>query len=295
MIIALTGSSGSIGKELLPFLHSLGHQVIEISSTKQSNSKTVFNYDELKNRKMNIKVDCLIHLASLNSNLAEELIYDEVELTKTILNGINHLECKKLIFFSTAKVYGENSLEEHIFDELSELKPKCSYSIAKKLCEEEIIIQSKDIGLNSTILRLPPVLNKSKSSNLGKLINLAYQGYPMISLTHGNFNKRSFISMNNIKIVIEFLIKNSNVDLQNEIYNLSDDKYVSLNNLLVSINKKRIYTFPVAISKFIFNIPFLRSFLIKLFGNFMLNNKKLKSHMNVKLKSTIESLSVIFK
>lgn len=295
MIIAVTGSSGSIGKELLPFLHSLGHQVIEISSTKQSNSKTVFNYDELQNQTMNITVDCFIHLASLNSNLAEELIYDEVQLTKTILNAMNHLECKKLIFFSTAKVYGENSLEEHVFDELSELNPGSSYSIAKKLCEEEILIKSKDIGFNSIILRLPPLLNKSKSSNLGKLVNLANQGYPMISLAHGNFNKRSFISMNNIKIVIEFLIKNSNIHLQNEIFNLSDDKYVSLNHLLASINKRRVYTAPVAISKFIFNIPFLRSFLMKLFGNFMLNNKKLKSHMNVKLTSTIESLSIIFK
>ena len=54
--------------------------------------------------------------------------------------------------------------QEHVFDELSELNPGCSYQIAKKLCEEEILIKSKDIGFNYIILRLPPFLNKSKSS-----------------------------------------------------------------------------------------------------------------------------------
>ena len=295
MIIALTGASGSIGRELQPFLISLGFKVITISSSSPSNGESLFSYNDLKNNNIYLKVNLIIHLASNNSNLDVGEISNELELTNTILNAMPTLQCNNLIFFSTAKVYGDNSAEQYVFDEKSPLNPCCAYSKAKKLCEEQVIIQSDKENYRSVILRLPPVLNQSQSSNLGKLMSFAHKGIPLISLAQGISNKRSFISMNNIKTTIEALLKIKEPNLGTEIYNLADDEYISLNNLLGFKNQKRIYTLPKFISSLIFNMPILNNILLKLYGNFMLNNKKLKSHLNVKLATTIESVSMIYK
>lgn len=295
MIIALTGASGSIGRELRPFLISLGFRVIIISSSSPSNGVSIFSYNDLKSNNIHLKVHLVIHLASNNSNLNVDKISNELQLTNTILKSMPNLQCNNLIFFSTAKVYGDNSEEKYVFDEESPLNPSCAYSKAKKLCEEQVIIESDKENYNSVILRLPPVLNQSKSSNLGKLISFAQKGIPLISLAQGASNKRSFISMNNIKIIIEALLKIKEPNSRVEIYNLADDKYISLNQLLGFKNQKRIFTLPKFISRPIFKIPFLNNILLKLYGNFMLDNKKLKSHLNVKLATTIESVSIIYK
>ena len=44
MIIAVTGSSGSIGKELVPFLEKLGHIVVKISNSVTNNDQYIFSY-----------------------------------------------------------------------------------------------------------------------------------------------------------------------------------------------------------------------------------------------------------
>ena len=207
MIIALTGASGSIGRELIPFLSSLGFKVITISSSSPPNGKSVFSYDDLKKNNIHFKVHFVIHLASNNSNLDVSKISNELQLTKTILKAMPNLQCNNLIFFSTAKVYGDNGEKQHVFNEQSPLNPCCAYSKAKKLCEEHVITQSDKESYSSVILRLPPVLNQSKSSNIGKLISFAQKGIPLISLSQGASNKRSFISMNNIQSIIDAVRK----------------------------------------------------------------------------------------
>ena len=50
MIIAVTGPSGSIGRELIPFLESLGHNVLKVSSSIVSDGELNFSFDQLKNK-----------------------------------------------------------------------------------------------------------------------------------------------------------------------------------------------------------------------------------------------------
>ena len=295
MIIAVTGASGSIGKELIPFLSSLGFKIITISSSLPADGKSIFSYDDLINNKIYLDIHFVIHLASNNSNLDDGKISNELNITNSILQAMPNLQCKNLIFFSTAKVYGDNSEEQYVFDEQSPVNPSCPYTKAKKLCEDQVITQSERRNYNSVILRLPPVLNQSQSSNLGKLMGFAQKGFPLISLAQGTSNKRSFISMNNINTAIEALLKRKEPIAKYEIYNLADNQYISLNHLLEFHNKKNIYILPRIVSNFIINIPFLKHILLKLYGNFMVDNKKLQSNMNVKLTTTDESLSIIYK
>lgn len=295
MIIALTGSNGSIGKELLPFLIDLGHQVITISSSVAGDGKNNFSYKDLKKREVPFQVDVFIHLASINSEMSEDSVQEEVQLVETVLASLVSLRCKKLIFFSSSKVYGNNSLEPNFFNEFSALNPQCNYGKAKKLCEETIILQSATLNIYYLILRLPPVINQSKKSNIGKLINFARKKSIIPSLAHGNSNQRSFISMNNIHSFFYYIFKNSHLLEKKEIYNLSDSEHISLNELLSISGKSTIFSLPMGVSKLIFKIPVLKNMLIKIFGNFVIENKKLTSEMGVKLESTKNSLSKIYK
>jgi NAD dependent epimerase/dehydratase family enzyme len=69
MIIAVTGASGSIGIELIPFLEGLGHSVIKISSSKPSDNNFSFTFKQLANQEIKLNVDLFIHLASINANV----------------------------------------------------------------------------------------------------------------------------------------------------------------------------------------------------------------------------------
>ena len=290
MIIAVTGANGSIGKELIPFLENLGHQVLIISSSTSDSEDNIFSYLDLQNKQIPFKADILMHLASINSNLEESQIDDEIDITKKILSALPSLQCKQIIFFSTSKVYGDNSFDMNYFEESSPLKPKCYYGKAKKICEELIFLESKANSLNALIFRMPPLLNQSNNSNIGKLINLSKRGLPIPSLAQGNLNKRSFISISNIKVVIDYVLKNTDIIKKNEIYNLTDDSVISINELLSISGSSRIYSLPMIAGKFLFRMPILKTILVKLYGNFVLDNTKLKSDMSVKLKTTAQSI-----
>ena len=286
MIIAVTGSSGSIGKELVPFLEKLGHIVVKISNSVTNSDQYIFSYDDYKNGQIKFDVDILIHLASHNSKLTADNYHNEIKLTDDILNGLNSIGCKRLIFFSTSKVYGDNSFLHQEYDESSALNPSCYYSEAKKECEELILERSNNLKFNSIIFRLAPVLNKSTSSSLGKLMKIAGLGIPLLSLSAGDHNKRSFISFSNLKTVMENVTKNADRTFTNQIYNLCDDGYISLNNLLRLNKQSTIIRIPTWVSNKLLNNPYLKNILLRLYGNFVLHNEKLKTDMSVKLNAT---------
>ena len=289
MIIAVTGASGSIGIELIPFLEGLGHTVIKISSSKPSDGNFSYTFKQLANQEIKSNVDLFIHLASINANVDSENLNEEVGLTKTVLLSLSSLGCKKLIFFSTAKVYGDNSYSDNVFIETSPLNPVCKYSNAKKICEELIL---QETSIHSLIFRMPPLINFT-TSNLGKLLNLSRKNLPMPTFKHGFKNKRSFISMINIQSVVTFVTENINFFHHHKIYNISDNGIVSLNDLLKHNNRNFLIVLPDFLFILLNKSSFLRKLLEKLFGNFVLDNSKLKSEMDVTLISTKNALSSI--
>ena len=286
MIIAVTGATGSIGKELVPFLEKLGHTVVKISSSVKNNEEYFYSYDDYTNGRIKFDVDILIHLASYNSSLLEENYNNEIKLSDDIVSGLSSISCKRLIFFSTGKVYGDNSFLFQEFDEFSALNPSCHYSKAKKECEELILQRSHNLEFNSIIFRLAPVLNKSTSSSLGKLMKVAGLGIPLPSLSTGENNQRSFITFSNLLTVMEQVIKGADSAFINEIYNLCDDDYISLNDLFRLNKKSLVIKIPKRVSDQLLKNSYLKNILLRLYGNFVLKNGKLKRDMGVKLNST---------
>ncbi|MDA9634429.1 NAD-dependent epimerase/dehydratase family protein, partial [Pseudomonadota bacterium] len=195
MNIALTGSSGLIGSRLLKDLCNLGHEVLCISSSHSSHKDNIFLYEELQSKEISFKADFIIHLASINSNLKESEISLEIELLNNVIDCMENLTCKNVIFFSTIKVYGENSFNSNFIDvnENFPIAPECSYGLAKERCERSLIKFSHEKNFNYLVLRLPPLLINHPKSNVGKLFQLVERGLPIPSFRIGDLNKRSFL------------------------------------------------------------------------------------------------------
>ena len=286
MNIALTGSSGLIGSRLLHDLKMMDHTVSCISSSQSSPKDNIYSYEDMDAGNILLSIDCIVHLASINSEMNESDIAAETAITERIVEGMKTMGCKKIIFFSTAKVYGDNSFQNIIFSESNSLAPSCPYSNAKMLCENIISSSSNTTSFNYLIFRMPPVLIDSPKSNLGKLFQVVEKGIPIPSFRIGNLNKRSFLSY-------KFLVKILNTTLQddshfsNETLNLSDTTLISTNELLrnfaSSINKKLfIIYFPNFLFKAMLRLDKLQSILCRLFGNFYLSNARLLNKFHSK-------------
>ena len=286
MNIALTGSSGLIGSRLLHDLKKMDHTVSCISSSQSSPKDNIYSYEDMDAGNILLSIDCIVHLASINSEMNESDIAAETAITERIVEGMKTMGCKKIIFFSTAKVYGDNSFQNIIFSESNPLAPSCPYSNAKMLCEHIILSLSSVTSFNYLIFRMSPVLIASSQSNIGKLFHVVEKGMPIPSFRAGDLNKRSFLSY-------KFLVKILNTTLQddshfsNETLNLSDTTLISTNELLrnfaSSINKKLfIIYFPNFLFKAMLRIDKLQSILCRLFGNFHLSNARLLNKFNSK-------------
>ncbi len=241
MNIALTGSSGLIGSRLLQDLKKMDHTVSCISSSQSSPKDNIYSYEDMDAGNILLPIDCVVHLASINSEMDASDIAAETAITEQIIKGMKTMGCKKIIFFSTAKVYGDNSFQNIIFSESDPLVPSCPYSNAKMLCENIISSSSSINSFNYLIFRMPPVLIDSPKSNLGKLFQLVEKGIPFPSFRAGDLNKRSFLSYKFLAKILNTALQDDS-DFSNEILNLSDTASISTNELLrnfaSSINKK---------------------------------------------------------
>jgi nucleoside-diphosphate-sugar epimerase len=190
-----------------------------------------------------------------------------------------------IIFFSSIKVYGDNSFEYRQIDEDSSLEPTCFYGTAKKKCEAAISQLASQKDFNYTIFRLPPLLIDHPKSNLRKLFQLAQKGYPIPSFKAGDSNLRSFLPYKLLKQVIATVLGDTN-KINNQTFNLTNSKPISTNALFTLIGDKVGKKIKIVyLPNFIFNImrrvTTLESLLCRLYGNFHISNSKLKQEFTV--------------
>jgi UDP-glucose 4-epimerase len=285
MNIALTGSSGLIGSLLAQDLKKIGHNILCISSSQSLHESNIFLYDEILSGNHSFQADCLLHLASQNSELISSDVNTEVSISHKAIECMMALGCKKIIFFSSIKVYGDNSFEYRKIEEDSNLEPTCFYGAAKKKCEAAISQLASQKDFNFTIFRLPPLLTDHPKSNLGKLFQLAQKGYPIPSFRAGDSNLRSFLPYSLLKQVIEIAL-NDTSKINNQILNLTNAKPISTNALFALIGDKvgktiRIIYLPNFIFYIMRRITTVELLLCRLYGNFHISNSKLKQEFTI--------------
>lgn len=181
----ITGAAGFVGSNILNFLLENNQKIIAIDNLTSGN---ISNIKELKRKFINkkfvfkkidirhkqnlkqinqYKLDYVIHLAALvsvadslkNPNLCREI---NVKGFENLINTIKYTKVKKIIFASSAAVYGNNC---KINFEISKLNPMSPYAISKKINEIYAKKQSKKIKIKFVSLRYFNIFGKNQSSN----------------------------------------------------------------------------------------------------------------------------------
>ncbi len=177
--ILITGGGGYIGTNLTKKLLNEGYNVTVIDTfwfgnylQKHKNLKILKKDIRSLVKKDLMKIDCIMHLASIANDPAAELdarLTWEVNVLATykLINLAVKQKVKKFIFASSGSVYGIKK-EKKVTENLS-LEPLSEYNKSKMIGERVLLSFKKYIDL--TILRPATVCGYSPSMRLDVAIN----------------------------------------------------------------------------------------------------------------------------
>ena len=299
MNIAISGSSGFIGSNLSNFLNKFKNINLIIILRNPSIDDHSYSYDDFFSGNIDKKIDVFIHLASPNYDYCKDnYLRDGIAgLSENILKNLENYDCKKFIYFSSCKVYGESSMDNVIYSESSKLNPISDYAKAK--AEAESIVSNFSIKKNIAFLiyRLPFVYGNGMKSNLKTLLKIINKSIPFIIMQGKSSPKKSFVCIDNINKTLIYNIENLN-SIDNSILNLSDSNSVSLNDFLseykkVSNSKTIFLRFPITFFIVLSKIPILGNIILKIYGGFDIDNTMIKKNTNLSLISTSEGIQYL--
>jgi len=251
MRILITGKNSYIGNSFKNYLKDKPDYKIQEISVRDDSWKSI----SFKG------IDVIIHLAALvhkNSNKYSLKFYEKVnvELTSEIAKKAIYENVKKFVFLSSMAVFGKTK----VINSKSPLIPTTNYGITKlkaEMCLKSLQLNSK---MNLTIIRPPMIYGEGAKGNpnlIEKISNFS-------SYFPDSLNKRSFLSINNLNLVL-FNEINS---IGNKIIHPQDSKYFSTFDLFQyyrsQLNKN---AFPLKrIGFFLKKLTFL-SIINKIFGD----------------------------
>lgn len=281
--VIVTGATGFVGKNLIPYLNKLE---IKASAISRSNLMTNISVDNN---------DAIVHLAGKAHDLKKtsnpnEYYHVNFELTKKLYDSFLKSEAKKFIFISSVKAAADRADGILTEDELP--KPITDYGKSKLMAEQYIQSQQLPADKSYYILRPCMIHGPGNKGNLNLLYKFVQKSipYPLASFE----NKRSFLSVENLCFVIANLLKKN---IPSGVYNVADDEALSTNQvvsiLAKSLSKKpKLWTIPQSpiriLAKIgdIIKLPLNTETLDKLTENYIVSNKKIKKAIDLPLPIT---------
>ena len=299
MNIAISGSSGFIGKNLNNFLKKHKNINLIIISRNPSVDDKSYSYDDFFSGNIDKKIDVFIHLASPNYDYCKDNSLRDgiVDLTENILKNLENYDCKKFIYFSSCKVYGESSMDNIIYSEASKLNPISDYAKAKAEAEYVVSDFSTEKNIGFLIYRLPFVYGNGMKSNLKNLLKIINLSIPFILIKGESSPKKSFVCIDNINKTLIYNIENLH-SINNSILNLSDSNSVSLNDFLseykkISNSKTIFLRFPIIFFIVLSKVPIVGNIILKIYGGFDIDNSMIKKNTHLSLLSTTEGIQYL--
>lgn len=248
--ILITGGAGYIGSKLVNKLIAKGMSVVVIDNLscgrkKNINDKAVFyNLDITSSEIFEVikkeKPDVIFHLAASKS--VNESLNNPMEFSKTnivgsvnVINSAYRLGIKKLIFTSTAGVYGESSKGKKQ-NESDVLNPSSPYAWTKLAIEEYITYMNKYNNMECVVLRFANVYGPGGISEYKSVVNIFIEKLikkETIKIHSNGSQTRDFVFIDDLIDVCESIIKtNFSKIKKSPIFNVSTGKDITISNLM---------------------------------------------------------------
>ena len=295
MKIIITGATGFVGSNLSKYLEDKGNVVGKLS---------LRNPDWILNK----NADVIIHLAgkahdTANTSADDEYFKVNRDLTIRLFEEFLNSEIRDFIYFSSVKATADTI--EGILDENHPSDPKTPYGKSKLEAENYLLAQELPENKRLFIIRPCMIHGPGNKGNLNLLYKVVEKGIPWPLADFDN--QRSFLSIDNLNFLIERIISDQN--MTSGIYNFSDDKALSTNDLVKIIantsgKTERLLKIPKHLISFIaktgdyLKLPLNSERLKKLTENYIVSNQKIKTALNIDslpisaeegMKKTIES------
>ena len=235
--IILLGSSGFIGKSLLPKLTMEGFSVKPMTFHNPINHVNEFHGDILESHILDPflnKNDIVVNLIGQYINNDSDFIDLNLKGSLNLLNSCVKNNIKNIILISTINVYG-NSINVSSNEE-SELSPQTNYGLIKLLTEELYRQFSRIYDLNITILRLSNIFGPNKKAGyISHLINSSVFNHQKISAYNNGNQYRDVLFIDD---AIDGIIKSLKKPLKGfNIFNISSGTKFSINEIIKEIEK----------------------------------------------------------
>ncbi|WP_257350246.1 NAD-dependent epimerase/dehydratase family protein [Pseudalkalibacillus decolorationis] len=241
MKVLITGGAGFIGTYTKELLKREGHEVVILDnlttgSESNINEKDVFYKGDIHDLSVldnETGINVIVHLAAqIQVPVSiEDPIYDmkqNIEGTLKVLEFAKKSKVKKVIFASSAAVYGDN--DNLPIQEESKLKPMSPYGISKMTAEKYIETLCEINNIDYVILRYANVFGPKQSTRgEGGVIRIFYDALaedqpPQIEGDGGQ--TRDFIYVEDIAKAHLYSLNTSS-----GVYNVSTNKEITINEL----------------------------------------------------------------
>ncbi|MDM1444006.1 NAD-dependent epimerase/dehydratase family protein [Myroides odoratimimus] len=225
MNVLITGSSGFVGQNLVPYLGNKEHYIDTLSLRNEDWQSSIPTTTEV-----------IIHLAgkahdTANTSSADEYFKVNRDLTIELFDHFIKSDAKDFFYFSSVKAVAdtvEGVLKEDVIP-----NPYTPYGQSKKEAEKYLLNASLPEGKRVFIIRPCMIHGPGNKGNLNLLYKVVEKGIPWPLASFDNH--RSFLSIDNLCYLVNKMMQNPNVS--SGVYNFSDDKALSTNELVILIAK----------------------------------------------------------
>jgi UDP-glucose 4-epimerase len=281
MRVAITGATGFVGSQLYEKLLNSGFACVPlVRDTRRFPDARNYSFDMTANELEHSLSGCthLVHLAARVHHMVDQPNASEIysianeQATQRLAMAANKVGITRFVFMSTAKVYGEHSLQNHAFSVGDPEHPIGPYAQSKLRAEKILANLSGPKNFASITIRPPLIYGPGVRANFQSLIKLS--GIPFPLPVGSVKNKRSLVYIENLTGLIVAALRHQTYD--NLTVNVSDGEDVSTPQLiqLIAAEKRRkqiIFPFPEPILRQVLTTIGKRSIAERLFDNFQLS------------------------
>lgn len=269
MKIAIIGGSGFVGSRLIPEISK--EEIVNIDKRDSFHFKDLTTLGDITSKNFSIpsNIDCVILLAAEHKDNVEpiSLYYKvNVEGTRNVLEQMDVIGCKKLIFTSSVAVYGLNKKNP---DENHEIDPFNHYGKSKWQAEQLIMEWYKKNPSNKSVSIIRPTVIFGEN-NRGNVYNLLKTIVDRKFIMIGDgMNLKSMAYVGNVTSFIKEEVYKSEAGFN--VYNYVDKPDISMIDLVKVVEN----TFNIKTPKF--KLPIMIGYFLGILADCfnMLFKKKL--------------------